>query len=100
MDTAKELIGRIELHCRARRIAESTFGRLSVNDGKLVARLRAGKSITLDTLRRIEAALSTAASNPSEGPGDREADRDHREDDEGALDPPLDGTTHQPEPAA
>lgn len=34
-------------------MAESTFGRQAVNDGKLCSRLRAGKNVTLDTAERI-----------------------------------------------
>ncbi len=34
-------------------MAESTFGRRAINDGKLVNRLREGKRITIDTLERI-----------------------------------------------
>jgi hypothetical protein len=37
----------------ADRLAESTFGRRAVNDGKLAARLRNGGRITTDTLDRI-----------------------------------------------
>lgn len=59
--TTSELVSRIEKHCRDTGVAETTFGRLAVNDGKLVARLRAGKSITLETLGRIEAAISAQA---------------------------------------
>ncbi len=64
MTTEAELIRRIETYCATHKVAASTFGRKAVNDGKLVDRLRAGKSITLDTLRRIEAAL--AAPEPAE----------------------------------
>ena len=39
-------------------MAETTFGNHAVNDGKLVARLRAGKTITLKTLQAIEATLT------------------------------------------
>lgn len=60
MGTEKDLLRRIERHCRASGIAETTFGRKSVNDGKLVERLRSGKSITLETLRKIEDALAHA----------------------------------------
>ena len=54
------LLRRIERHCRALDIAETTFGRHVVNDGQLVGRLRAGKSITVRTLRRIEMAMREA----------------------------------------
>ena len=60
MSASHELVERIEAHCLTRGIAESTFGRLAVNDGKLVSRLRAGNTITLDTLKRIEDALTPA----------------------------------------
>ena len=57
MTAAASLIRRIERHCREHGVAPSTFGRHVVNDGKLINRLRAGKSITLATLRRIDAAI-------------------------------------------
>lgn len=49
------LIREIEAWCRRTGIAESTFGRQAVNDGKLVNRLREGKSVTLRTLNRVRA---------------------------------------------
>lgn len=58
MSIEADLLRRIETYCTTHGVAASTFGRKAVNDGKLVERLRAGKSITLDTLRRIEAALA------------------------------------------
>ena len=42
-------------------MAESTFGRRAVNDGKLVHRLREGKRITIDTLNRIEAYIAAGS---------------------------------------
>ena len=41
-------------------MAESTFGRRAVNDGKLVQRLRDGKRITTDTLERIQGFIGEA----------------------------------------
>ncbi|MDR3465853.1 MAG: hypothetical protein P4M07_07910 [Xanthobacteraceae bacterium] len=52
-----QLVGQIAEFCRQAGMAESTFGRLAVNDGKLVSRLREGKRITVDTLERIRAFL-------------------------------------------
>lgn len=52
-----DLLSRIRRHCEARKISPATFGRKAVNDGKLVKRLEEGKTITLDTLKRIEAEL-------------------------------------------
>jgi hypothetical protein len=40
-------------YCRRARMAESTFGRLAVNDGKLVARLRLGGRVRADTAERV-----------------------------------------------
>src|SRR6201994_1274296 len=57
-----EILSRISEFCRQADMAESTFGRRAVNDGKLVARLREGKRITIDTLDRIQAYI--AASTP------------------------------------
>src|SRR5829696_6500212 len=44
--------------CRRTGLAESTFGRRAVNDGKLASRLRNGGRITTDTLARIRAFMS------------------------------------------
>ena len=57
-----QILAEITDFCRRSGMAESTFGRRSVNDGKLVARLREGKRITIDTLERIQAYI--AASTP------------------------------------
>lgn len=40
-------------------MAESTFGRQSVNDGKLCSRLRSGKDVTLDTAEKIRSFISS-----------------------------------------
>ncbi len=52
------ILARISDYCRDNGMAESTFGRHAVNDGKLVARLREGKRITIDTLERIQAFIA------------------------------------------
>lgn len=62
MDDNGEIIARIEAYCRRQSVAETTFGRLAVNDGKLVGRLRGGGSITLRTYRAVEAFLSREGS--------------------------------------
>jgi len=54
--------------CRETGLAESTFGRRAVNDGKLAARLRNGGRITTDTLDRIRAFMQA---NRSPGAGFR-----------------------------
>src|SRR5215467_13403113 len=45
-------------YCRRTGVAESTFGRRAVNDGKLASRLRNGGRITTDTLDRIRAFMA------------------------------------------
>ncbi len=52
-----QLLAQISEYCRQAGMAESTFGRRAVNDGKLVHRLREGKRITVDTLERIRGFL-------------------------------------------
>src|SRR6516164_7819388 len=53
--TAQELLARISNYCRETGLAESTFGRRAVNDGKLANRLRNGGRITTETVDRIQA---------------------------------------------
>jgi hypothetical protein len=56
-------------YCRRARMAESTFGRLAVNDGKLVSRLRLGGRVRGDTMARVRAFLAQApAAGAAEGP--------------------------------
>ena len=50
---AQELLQEISDYCRQAGLAESTFGRRAVNDGKLTSRLRNGGRITTETLDRI-----------------------------------------------
>jgi hypothetical protein len=52
MDT-ESLLSEISSYCRRVGMAESTFGRLAVNDGKLVTRLRYGRRVTLETVQRV-----------------------------------------------
>src|SRR5580700_1076341 len=56
--TSDQILGEIKDYCRATQTAESTFGRLVVNDGKLVSRLRDGARITTGTLDKVRAFLS------------------------------------------
>jgi len=49
----EQILQEISEFCRRRGLAESTFGRRAVNDGKLASRLRNGGRITTDTLDRI-----------------------------------------------
>src|SRR3954454_9157157 len=56
--TAEQILGEIRDYCRETQTAESTFGRLVVNDGKLVSRLRDGARITTGTLDKVRAYLT------------------------------------------
>jgi hypothetical protein len=62
---AQQLLQEISNYCRQTGLAESTFGRRAVNDGKLAARLRNGGRITTDTLDRIHGFMAT---HPPQGP--------------------------------
>ena len=48
------MLEKIEDFCRKANIAESTFGYLVVNDGKLCNRLRNGKDVTMNTANKIQ----------------------------------------------
>src|SRR5436190_20271186 len=56
--TAEQILGEIRDYCRETQTAESTFGRLVVNDGKLVSRLRDGARVTTGTLDKVRAYLT------------------------------------------
>jgi hypothetical protein len=65
---AQELLQEISDYCRQTGLAESTFGRRAVNDGKLASRLRHGGRITTETLDRIRnfmASNRNAAARPA-----------------------------------
>src|SRR5881394_1225491 len=55
-----QILSQISEFCRLADMAETTFGRRAVNDGKLVHRLREGKRITIDTLDRIQAYIASS----------------------------------------
>lgn len=56
--TTEQILGEIREFCRQTQTAELTFGRLVVNDGKLVSRLRDGARITTGTLDKVRAYLA------------------------------------------
>ena len=66
--TAQELLQEISAFCRQTGLAESTFGRRAVNDGKLAARLRNGGRVTTDTVDRIRAFIETNRGLPDGAP--------------------------------
>ena len=55
---AQQLLQEISDYCRQTGLAESTFGRRAVNDGKLASRLRHGGRITTETLDRIRSFMA------------------------------------------
>lgn len=55
---SRALLAEIRHYCRRHGLAESTFGRIAVNDGKLVQRLRAGRQVTLGTAERLRHFMS------------------------------------------
>ena len=58
------LLTEISAFCRAQAMAETTFGRAAINDGKLVSRLRDGGRITTQTLERLRMFMSRAGVEP------------------------------------
>lgn len=60
------LLREIEAFLESRRMAESTFGAKAVNDGKLVARLRAGGHVTLETAARVRRYIEAATAAEAE----------------------------------
>ncbi|HMA89170.1 MAG TPA: hypothetical protein VKP89_10555 [Burkholderiales bacterium] len=63
------LLDSIAEFCRRNGMAESTFGRRAVNDGKFVARLRDGARITPETLERVASYMTRhGATAPAEPP--------------------------------
>ena len=59
MQEAVGLLDSIAEFCRRANMAESTFGRRAVNDGKFVSRIRDGARITPETLVRVSEFLTT-----------------------------------------
>ena len=62
---AQELLQEIAEYCRRTGLAESTFGRRAVNDGKLTSRLRNGGRITTETLDRIRSFMNAHRDTPA-----------------------------------
>lgn len=62
---SERLIREIVDYCRESGVAESTFGRFAVNDGKFVNRLREGGRITTMTFERVRSFIS--ANPPANG---------------------------------
>jgi hypothetical protein len=73
MTVQADLLIEIEAFLAARRgqpdgMAETTFGRLAVNDGKFVRRLRDGCNMTLATIDRVRQFIGVQQSTPAPHP--------------------------------
>jgi hypothetical protein len=64
---SEALLRDITEYCRHAAIAESTFGRLAINDGKLVSRLRLGGRVTTETADRVRAFIAGQSPAPING---------------------------------
>src|SRR6266481_5181364 len=93
--TAQELLAQISDYCRQTGLAESTFGRRAVNDGKLANRLRNGGRITTETVDRIQAYMNA---NRGAGPSARSILAYHGGP--AAARPPAPGSAAIPAPRA
>ena len=65
---AQRLLTEIAAYCRDAGMAESTFGRLAVNDGKLASRLRFGGRVTTYTVDRIRDFIAGHPPGAQRGP--------------------------------
>jgi hypothetical protein len=79
---SEELLRQISDYCRRTRIAETTFGRRAVNDGKFTGRLRYGGRVTLETVKRVQEFIER---NPAGASGEGQ--------------PPLAAVAAAPDPA-
>ena len=60
--SADELLAVIRAYCHDHGMAETTFGRQAVNDGKFVGRVRDGARIRPGTLKKVQAFMADSAS--------------------------------------
>jgi len=67
MNENQALLNEIADFCRGAGIAESTFGKQAVNDGKFVGRLREGKQVTTRTVARVRAYIGTGGGDHAAG---------------------------------
>jgi hypothetical protein len=67
MSAQSQLLAEIEAFLRTRKIAATTFGKLAVNDGKFVGRMREGGNLTVKTIDRVREYIRTQKAN-----GDRQ----------------------------
>lgn len=68
MSTMAVLLAEIDAYLEEAGIAETTFGRLAVNDGKFVGRLRNGAGITVAMVDRVRAYIANQRARASADP--------------------------------
>jgi hypothetical protein len=66
----EQLLAEISAYCQRAGMAESTFGRRVVNDGKLVTRLRFGGRVTTHTVDRVRSYIARGSADHVDVPGD------------------------------
>ena len=64
----EKLLQEIASFCRRAGMAESTFGRRAVNDGKFVTRLRFGGRVTTHTVERVRGFIARLPAQESQNP--------------------------------
>ncbi len=64
----EKLLQEISSFCRRAGMAESTFGRRAVNDGKFVTRLRFGGRVTTHTVERVRSFMSRLPAQEPQAP--------------------------------
>jgi hypothetical protein len=67
MTEAEILLEQVREACRTLGIAQTTFGRLAVNDGKLVNRLEQGGRVTAHTIARVHRFIESKGAAPATG---------------------------------
>lgn len=73
MSQIPPIVRDIERFCERHHMAESTFGRLAVNDGKLVRRLRSGGRMWPENEDRVRAFIAERDSLAPAAPSSPEA---------------------------
>lgn len=67
MTDTQILLQEIDAFIQSCGLAESTFGRKAVNDGKLVARLRNGRRVWPETAERVRAFMRSIPASGNKG---------------------------------
>lgn len=59
LPTDADLLAKIEKFCTDKKLPPTTFGRLAIGDGNLVANLRSNRSLTLKSANRVVDFMAT-----------------------------------------